>query len=64
MKRCDSELKHAILILIIININIIGNVSNIGPHNVTLRFLGNGYKKGRRKIVLYFYIKQSEIDLS
>ena len=48
MKRGDFELKQAILVLTIININIIGNVSNIGPHNVTLRFLGDGYKKGRQ----------------
>ena len=48
MKRCDFELKQAILVLTFININIIRNMSNIGPHNVTLRFLGDRYKNGRR----------------
>ena len=49
MKRCHFEMKLAILVLNFITINIIENVSKFVPHNVTLRFHGNGLQKGEDK---------------
>ena len=63
MKRCNIVIKLAILVLTNIIINIIGNVSKLGPHNGKLRFLGDGYKKKQRINIINFYIKQLEIDL-